>query len=67
MRALLAVEDHQGLQSQLQWCFEYYEATEIGYREAAVVAVRHLEPAVVRLDLGLPPDPANASEGLPTK
>ena len=65
-RALLVVEDDPGLQSQLKWCFEHYEVTVVGDREAAVAAVRRLEPAVVTLDLGLPPDPANASEGLAT-
>lgn len=60
------MEDDPGLQSQLKWCFENYEVTVVGDREAAVTAVRRLEPAVVTLDLGLPPDPANASEGLAT-
>lgn len=65
-RTLLVVEDDPGLQSQLKWCFENYEVTVVGDRVAAVTAVRRLEPAVVTLDLGLPPDPANASEGLAT-
>lgn len=65
-RTLLVVEDDPGLQSQLKWCFENYEVTVVGDREAAVTAVRRLEPAVVTLDLGLPPDPANASGGLAT-
>ena len=33
-------------------------------RESAIAAVRRHEPKVVTLDLGLPPDEANASEGL---
>ncbi len=63
---LLVVEDDPGLQSQLKWCFESHDVTVVGDRDAAVTAVRRLEPAVVTLDLGLPPDPANASEGLAT-
>jgi two-component system, NtrC family, response regulator len=65
-RPLLVVEDDPGLQSQLKWCFEDYKVTVAGDREAAITQLRRLEPAVVTLDLGLPPDPANASEGLAT-
>jgi len=63
---LLVVEDDLGLQKQLKWCFEAYEVVIAGDREAAINALRRYEPAVVTLDLGLPPDPANASEGLAT-
>jgi len=63
---LLVVEDDIGLQKQLKWCFESYEVVVAGDREAAINALRRYEPAVVTLDLGLPPDPANASEGLAT-
>ncbi|NKC12951.1 MAG: PEP-CTERM-box response regulator transcription factor [Gammaproteobacteria bacterium] len=62
----MAVEDDPGLQNQLKWCFEDYQVHVSGDRETAVNQVRRLEPAVVTLDLGLPPDPANASEGLAT-
>ena len=60
-KTLLVVEDDPGLQSQLRWCFEGYEVVVAGDRESAVAAVRRHEPPVVTLDLGLPPDPANAS------
>jgi len=63
---LLVVEDDLGLQKQLKWCFEAYEVVVAGDRETAINALRRYEPAVVTLDLGLPPDPANASEGLAT-
>jgi two-component system NtrC family response regulator len=63
---LLVVEDDIGLQKQLKWCFETYEVVIAGDREEAISALRRYEPAVVTLDLGLPPDPANASEGLAT-
>jgi two-component system NtrC family response regulator len=61
---LLVVEDDPGLQSQLKWCFEGYDVQVVGERDAAISALRRFEPPVVTLDLGLPPDPANASEGL---
>ena len=32
---LLVVEDDPGLQSQLKWCFEDYDARVVGDREAA--------------------------------
>lgn len=61
---LLVVEDDPGLQKQLKWALEDYDVRIAGDREAALEAVRRFEPAVITLDLGLPPDPANASEGL---
>jgi two-component system NtrC family response regulator len=63
-KPLLVVEDDPGLQSQLKWCFEDYEVLMAGDRESALNLLRRHEPSVVTLDLGLPPDPANASEGL---
>lgn len=63
---LLVVEDDAGLQKQLKWSFDDLEVVIAGDREAALVAVRRYEPAVVTLDLGLPPDADGASEGLAT-
>lgn len=65
-RKLLIVEDDLGLQSQLRWCFEGYEVLTATDRQTALDQVRRHQPAVVTLDLGLPPDAANASEGLAT-
>jgi two-component system NtrC family response regulator len=61
---ILVVEDDPGLQSQMRWCFDGYEVLIAGHREEAIALLRRHEPAVVLLDLGLPPDPENASEGL---
>ena len=61
---LLIVDDDPGLQKQLKWCFEDYDIDVVGDREAAIEALKASEAPVVTLDLGLPPDPANASEGL---
>jgi len=63
---LLIVEDDPGLQKQLRWCFEGYEVIVAGDRAKAISELRRHEPSVVTLDLGLPPDPANATEGLAT-
>ena len=65
-QTLLVVEDDEGLQSQLRWSFDDYDVVIAGDRESAIAALRRFEPAVMTLDLGLPPDPANASEGLAT-
>lgn len=65
-KTLLIVEDDPGLQSQLRWCFTGYNVQIAGDREAAIAALRRFSPPVVTLDLGLPPDPANVSEGLAT-
>lgn len=65
-RKLLIVEDDAGLQSQLRWCFENFDVVVAGDRNSAITELRRHEPAVVTLDLGLPPDPTNASEGLAT-
>ncbi|MCG5535467.1 PEP-CTERM-box response regulator transcription factor [Ectothiorhodospira mobilis] len=62
--ALLIVEDDPGLLSQLRWCFEDFEVLTAKDREEAIAQLRRGEPQVVTLDLGLPPDPGGASEGL---
>jgi two-component system NtrC family response regulator len=63
-RRLLIVEDDQGLQSQLRWCFDQYEVFTAGDRPSALAQMRRYEPPVVLQDLGLPPDPAGVSEGI---
>ena len=65
-RKLLVVEDDMGLQRQLRWNFDSCEVLLAGDREEALEKVRAEEPPVVTLDLGLPPDPDGASEGLAT-
>ncbi len=63
-RKLLIVDDDPGLQKQLRWCFEDFDVEVAGDRESALAALEAHHAPVVTLDLGLPPDPANASEGL---
>lgn len=63
---LLIVEDDPGLQKQLKWSLDQYEIVLASNRAEAIAALRRYMPAVVTLDLGLPPDPTNASEGLAT-
>jgi two-component system NtrC family response regulator len=63
-RKLLIVEDDPGLQKQLKWSFSAYDVVLASDRPSALRELEAHRPAVVTLDLGLPPDPANASEGL---
>ena len=65
-KSLLIVEDDEGLQSQLRWCFDGYEVVICGDRESAITQLRRYQPKVVLLDLGLPPDPGGVTEGLAT-
>jgi len=60
---LLIVEDDPGLQAQLKWAYDDFEVIVAGDRASALTALRAEEPAVVTLDLGLPPDPDGTSEG----
>lgn len=64
MQTVLVIEDDLGIQKQLKWSLSDYELIFAGDRQQAMTHLRRYEPAVVTLDLGLPPDPANASEGL---
>jgi two-component system NtrC family response regulator len=63
---LLVVEDDEGLQRQLKWAYEGYKVVCAGDRPSAIEALRSHEPAVVTLDLGLPPDPDGTQEGFAT-
>jgi two-component system NtrC family response regulator len=63
---LLVVEDDEGLQRQLKWAYEGYEVVCAGDRQSAIDALRAHEPAVITLDLGLPPDPDGVEEGFAT-
>ena len=60
---LLVVEDDEGLQRQLKWAYEGYRVIAAGTRAAAIDMLRAHEPAVVTLDLGLPPEPDGTTEG----
>lgn len=64
LRPLLVIEDNPGLQKQLKWSFEGYQVYVAGDRPSAIELLKQHQAPVVTLDLGLPPDPANATEGM---
>lgn len=66
LKPLLVVEDNPGLQKQLKWAFSGFDVHMAADRETAIAQLHAHQPRVVTLDLGLPPDTANASEGLAT-
>ncbi len=61
---ILLVEDDPGLRKQLKWSLSDCELVMAADRDSAIAQLRRHEPAVVLLDLGLPPDPDGATEGL---
>ncbi|MBP6799798.1 MAG: PEP-CTERM-box response regulator transcription factor, partial [Zoogloea sp.] len=62
-RTLLIVEDDPALQKQMRWAFDQYETVVASNREEAIAQLRRHEPAVVTMDLGLPPAPDDVTEG----
>ena len=60
---LLIVEDDLALQKQIKWTLDRFESVTASDRESALLQVRRHQPAVVTMDLGLPPDADSVSEG----
>jgi two-component system NtrC family response regulator len=62
-KPLLIVEDDPALRKQMQWALDQYEVVVADDRSSAIAQVRRHEPAVVTMDLGLPPSPDDPAEG----
>jgi len=62
-RPLLIVEDDPALQKQLRWSLDRFETLTASDRESALAQIHRHNPAVVTMDLGLPPDADSVSEG----
>ncbi|PND36375.1 PEP-CTERM-box response regulator transcription factor [Paucibacter aquatile] len=60
---LLIVEDDLALQKQLKWSLDRFESVLAQDVASAVLQFRRHSPAVVTMDLGLPPDQDSVSEG----
>ena len=63
---LLLVDDDAGLLRQLRWAFSDHKVFPAGSRQEAIDFVKREPIPVAIVDLGLPPDPDGASEGLAT-
>ncbi len=61
---LLIVDDDTGLLRQLRWAFSDHKVYAASTRQEAIALVRKAPVSVAIVDLGLPPDPDGASEGL---
>ena len=60
---LLIVEDDLALQKQIKWSLDQFESVTADDRESALIQLRQHAPAVVTMDLGLPPDADGVTEG----
>ena len=66
-RIILIVDDDESIRSQMRWALlKDYEIYEAGDHSSALELTRKVQPFVVILDLGLPPRPREAEEGLKT-
>jgi len=64
---LLIVDDDEEIRTQIKWALsEDYEVIVSGDRNEAVRSFREKQPAATLLDLGLPPQPNDTTEGLAT-
>ena len=62
---LLIVDDDEEIRTQMKWALGgEYDIAMAGDRGSAMEAFRSSHPAVVLLDLGLPPNPGAPEEGL---
>lgn len=62
-RPLMIVEDDLALQKQIKWSLDRFDCVTAHDRASALVLLRQSLPAVVTMDLGLPPDADAVSEG----
>jgi len=60
---LLIVEDDLALQKQIKWSLDAFESVLADDGPSALLQFRRHAPAVVTMDLGLPPDQDSVSEG----
>lgn len=62
---LLLVDDDEQIREQMRWALAgTYQVLEASDRPTAMEQMRRVMPALILLDLGLPPDIDGASEGL---
>ncbi|MFN3493240.1 MAG: PEP-CTERM-box response regulator transcription factor [Hydrogenophaga sp.] len=59
----MIVEDDLALQKQIKWSLDQFASATADDRESALTQLRRHAPAVVTMDLGLPPDADGTEEG----
>jgi len=61
---ILVVDDDDELRTQMKWALsQHFQVLLAEDRRSALVSLREHRPAMVTLDLGLPPSPGDAREG----
>lgn len=61
---LLIIDDDEDLRTQLKWALaQDFDVVLAEDRSSALAAMKKAQPAVITLDLGLPPQPAGVDEG----
>src|SRR5260370_18277237 len=63
---ILVLDDDEGVRTQYRWLVSQYRVVLTGTRGEAVEAFERERPAIAIVDLGLPPDPDGATQGLAT-
>jgi two-component system NtrC family response regulator len=63
---ILVLDDDEGVRTQYRWLLSQHKVVCSGTRAEAVDLFERERPAVAIVDLGLPPDPDGATEGLAT-
>jgi two-component system NtrC family response regulator len=64
---LLVIDDEEAIRNQMRWALiDEYEVLLAEDRPSAVLVMKQERPELVALDLGLPPAPRDAEEGLRT-
>jgi two-component system NtrC family response regulator len=64
---LLIVDDDAEIRTQMKWAFaQEYNVFVAEDRPSALTVLAEQHPAVITLDLGLPPHPRGVEEGLQT-
>ncbi len=61
---ILIVDDDASLRKQLRWLLSDYDCAEADRRDSAMAQLRRHDPVVVTVDLGLPPNSNEPTEGL---
>jgi len=62
-KTLLIVDDDPGIRTQIKWGVEGFKVITANDRPHALEKITQHHPAVVTLDLGMPPDADGSEEG----